>query len=299
MIAASIETTAVAASVTFVVGAALGSTQRYLKGRGSEILAAHRLRKDGDHIAIASHHASSLDNRSDTCLVAGVAAAPSMTLRQRITLDADMVEAWRRKLPEAAALPRDYLNPDELIRYRFDHSDNPRQLVITPAGLIDTTQPVDHHRDANNDAALNLASFIRAIVPPVVAISDGAHRSLFKNQLRTNRLDWRIAVSRTVRGEDPISAMYGPGSAKPWRSIVFPKSGPTSATKGQQAPMNQDGLAADVLRNIKTDTPPAVIVTAAVRSLLMRAGYSGIDGVMAEVASIVDDEIATYRKEHA
>ncbi|MCU1394874.1 MAG: hypothetical protein JWM34_3302 [Ilumatobacteraceae bacterium] len=295
---ASVGATATASVVSLVVGGAVGSTQTYLKGRGSEVLAARRLRKHGDHIALSSQYGSSLDSRNGTALVAGVAAAPSMSLRRKITLNADIVEEWRRKLPQAAALPRDYLNPDELIRYRVDDFNDPRQLVITPAGLIDTTQPVEHHMDANNDPAVDLVAFISAIVPPVVAISDGAHRLLFEDQLRTKRLDWRIELSRSVQGTDRISAAYGPSSAKPWRSIKFPKSAPSAATPGQQAPMNQDGLGADQLRNIAADTRPAIIVNAAVRSLVMRSGYSGINGMMAEVARMIDDEIASYRHAH-
>lgn len=293
MIAADIEALAVASTITFVVGAALGSTQRYLKGRGSDALADRRLRKHGDHIALASPFATSLDNRSGTCLVAGVAAAPSMTLRRPVTLDADRVDEWRRSLPVAAALTRDYLNPDELIRYRAEDVDNPGQLVITPAGLIDTVQSVGHQRDANGHPALDLASFVSAIVLPVVAISDGAHRLLFDDQLRTNRLDWRISLSRQVHVTHDV---YGSEPAQPWRSIVFPKSTPSGATVGQQAPMNHEGLAADQLRNIAVKTRPETIVTASVRSLLMRSGYSGIDDVMVELGDSIEQEIAIYRR---
>ena len=293
MIATSIEATAAAAVVTFAVGASLGSTQRYLKGRGSDLLADRRLRKNGDHVAITSHFVSQFDNRGGERLVAGVAAAPSVSFKSGVTLDAETIERWRGELPELATLPRDYLNPDELIRYRSDELDDERQLQVTPVGIIDTVQPVDHQRRMDGEPALDLVSFIRAIVPPVVAISDGAHRRLFGAHLRSKRLDWQITLSRTVRDRKDTY-----DTNVPWSSIVFPKSSPRDSTAGQQAPMNKAGLASDALRNIAADTKPSVIVNAVVRALIMRAGYSGIDLVLDEVAVIVDREIAGCSSAH-
>ena len=102
-----------------------------LQARTSERLADRRIKKNGDHIAIDSMFAYSLDNHLYTQFKVGVAAAPSVSFSTPAKLDADRIDQWQRHLEQVAKLPRDYLSPDELIRYQ-ELSSYERMLVFTP-----------------------------------------------------------------------------------------------------------------------------------------------------------------------
>ncbi len=278
-------------AASFVVGTALGASNKYLTKRTSEALAEHRTKKHGDHVAINSRYTMTLDHHSATRLKVGAAAAPSVSFEKPTSMNPERIDRWRTKLPVAALLPRDYLNPDELIRYRSDDSTTDSQLIFAPSGLIEFVQPVEHDMDDDADPSLDIASVVGALVPFVVLISEGAHSTLYSDQMRTQRLDWRISVSRQIQYAHHV---YGPSPAETWRSITFSGTAPESSTPHQQAPMNGDGLASELLRNIRADTPPADIILPAVESLIRRAGYTSIEVTMSELRSRVDSEIADF-----
>ncbi|MCU1392054.1 MAG: hypothetical protein JWM34_482 [Ilumatobacteraceae bacterium] len=279
-----VATVVVTALITGPIGLAGGTSWEYATKRTTELLNVRRLKKMGDHVAIDSPHVPNLDNYADEQIVLGVAAAPSMSFSKPVKLDVTRIDAWRRGLPRLEALPLDYSDPDELLRYRST-SNRSSWALFTPTGLINVVVPIEQ-ADAATELAvrLDLTALVKALAPVVGAIAAGAHEELYPGALRTKRLDWRIQVSRSI--SPPPDEVYGTQPAEAWEGLRFP--GPTPpGTDRQKAPTNKNGLAGPELTNRPSTDSAESVVRAVIYNLIERAGYYDTDEIEPSIDHLI------------